>query len=110
MGSFRMRSLFYRPLRRGKARVDDHKAISGIIHVIKNRVVVGLMHQRVMGLTKHSTIALYAELAKVFADIFEAFSQVGGPQFEVMVGSLAVRVHRVTHGSKGALPQNSRSE
>ena len=86
---------------RGKARVDDRRVISGIIHVLKSggRWVDA---PEVYGPRK----TLYNRFVRwsqkgVWIGIFDTLSQTGGPVLEVMIDSTAVRAHRGAHGSKG---------
>jgi len=88
---------------RGKARVDDRRAISGIIHVLKSG---GLWVDApdVYGPRK----TLYNRFVRwsqkgVWMGIFDALSQAGGPSLEVMIDSTVVRAHRVAQSGKGGL-------
>jgi len=88
---------------RGKARVDDRRVISGIIHVLKSggRWVDA---PEVYGPRKtlYNRFVRWSE-KDVWTRIFDVLSQAGGPTLEVMIDSTAVRAHRVAHGGKGGL-------
>lgn len=88
---------------RGKARVDDRRVISGIIHVIKSGGrwidapdVYGPYK------TLYNRFVRWAEKG-IWTNIFDCLSKSGGPTLEVMIDSTAVRAHRVAHGGKGGL-------
>ena len=86
---------------RGKARVDDRRVISGIVHVLKSggRWIDA---PEVYGPRKtlYNRFVRWADKG-VWADIFEILSQSGGPSLETMIDSSAVKAHRVAHGGKG---------
>ncbi len=88
---------------RGKARVDDRRVISGIIHVLKSggRWIDA---PEVYGPRKtlYNHFVRWSEKG-VWTRIFDTLSQTGGPVLEVMIDSTAVRAHRVAHGGKGGL-------
>src|SRR6202051_967506 len=79
---------------RGKARVDDRRVISGIVHVLKSGcrwadapAVYGprktLYNRFVRGAAKG-----------VWLDIFHALAAAGGPPAEVLIDSSAVKADR----------------
>ncbi len=88
---------------RGKPRVDDHRVISGIIHVIKSGgrwidapVCYGPYK------TLYNRFVRWADKG-VWTHVFKALAAEGGPSLEVMIDSSAVRAHRSAHGGKGGL-------
>jgi transposase len=79
---------------RGKARVDDRRVISGIIHVLKSggRWIDG---PSVYG--PHKTLYnRYVHWAAkgVWVDLFHALARAGGPPVQVLIDSSAVKAHR----------------
>ena len=88
---------------RGKPRVDDHRVISGIVHVIKSG---GRWIDAPDCYGPYKT--LYNRFVRwtekgVWARVFETLAADGGPSLEVMIDSSAVRAHRAAHGGKGGL-------
>ncbi|ESX57058.1 transposase [Mesorhizobium sp. LSHC420B00] len=86
---------------RGKPRVDDRRAISGIVHVLKSggRWVDA---PQVYGPRKTLYNSFVRWAAKgVWVDIFHALASAGGPPAEVLIDSSAVKAHRCASGGKG---------
>ena len=88
---------------RGKPRVDDHRVISGIVHVIKS----GGRWKDAPDCygpykTLYNRFVRWAEKG-VWTKVFEVLATSGGPCLEVMIDSSAVRAHRAAHGGKGGL-------
>src|SRR5476651_1772358 len=86
---------------RGKARVDDRRVISGIVHVLKSggRWIDA---PDVYGPRKTLYNRFVRWAAKgVWVDIFHALSSTGGPPAEVLIDSSAVKAHRCASGGKG---------
>jgi transposase len=86
---------------RGKPRVDDHRVISGIVHVLK-------MGGRWVDAPpdygpKKTLYNRYVRWAKkgVWVALFESLAQAGGPPQEVLIDSSAVKAHRSASGGKG---------
>ncbi len=86
---------------RGKARVDDRRVISGIVHVLKSggRWVDA---PRLYG--PHKT--LYNRFVRwaakgVWVRLFHALASAGGPPAHVLMDSSAVKAHRSAAGAKG---------
>ena len=86
---------------RGKARVDDRRVISGIIHVLKSGgrwidappeygAKKTLYNRYVRWAAKGVWIALFHGLAKA-----------GGPPSQVLIDSSVVKAHRSAAGGKG---------
>ena len=86
---------------RGKARVDDRRVISGIVHVLKSggRWVDA---PDVYGPRKTLYNRFVRWSAKdVWTNMFHALSAAGGPPAEVLLDSSAVKAHRCAAGGKG---------
>ena len=98
---------------RGKARVDDLRVISGIVHVLKSggRWVDA---PAVYGPRKTLYNRFVRWAAKgVWVDLFHALASVGGPPAQVLIDSSAVKAHRCASGGKGgsrAKPSGARAE
>ena len=85
---------------RGKARVDDRRVISGIIHVLKSggRWVDA---PDVYGPRKTLYNRFVRWAAKgIWMALFQALAQAGGPPAHVLMDSSAVKAHRSAHGGK----------
>ena len=84
----------YFPRSRGKARVDDRRVLSGILHVQRN----GLRWCDVPGVYgPHKT--LYNRHVRwtrsgVFARIFAALAEEAGPPERIIIDSTHLKVHR----------------
>ena len=86
---------------RGKPRVDDHRVISGIIHVIKSG---GRWVDAPAAYGPRKT--LYNRFQRwaakgVWSDIFHALAGADGPPAQLLIDSSAVRAHRCAAGGKG---------
>jgi len=88
---------------RGKPRVDDHRVISGIIHVIKSggRWVDAPACYGPRK-TLYNRFVRWADKG-IWTNLFETLAASGGPVLEVMIDSSAVRAHRSAQGGKGGL-------
>ncbi len=85
---------------RGKARVDDRRVISGIVHVLKSggRWIDA---PSVYGPRKTLYNRFVRWAAKgVWVRLFQALAQVGGPPAHVLMDSSAVKAHRSAAGGK----------
>ena len=97
---------------RGKARVDDRRVISGIVHVLKSggRWVDA---PSVYGPRKTLYNRFVRWAAKgVWVRLFQALARVGGPPAHVLMDSSAVKAHRSAAGGKGgsrARPSGARA-
>ena len=86
---------------RGKARVDDRRVISGIIHVLKSG---GRWVDAPAAYGPRKT--LYNRFVRwaakgVWITLFQALAQAGGPPAHVLMDSSAVKAHRSAAGAKG---------
>ena len=85
---------------RGKARVDDRRVISGIVHVLKSG---GRWIDAPSLYGPHKTLYnRYVRWAAkgIWVD-FHALARAGGPPAEVLIDSSAVKAHRSASGAKG---------
>ncbi len=97
---------------RGKARVDDRRVISGIVHVLKSG---GRWVDAPDVYGPHKT--LYNRFVRwaakgVWVRLFQALAQSGGPPAHVLMDSSAVKAHRSASGGKGgsrAKPSGARA-
>ncbi len=88
---------------RGKPRVDDHRVISGIVHVIKSGGRwVDAPPCYGPKKTLYNRFVRWADKG-IWNKLFETLAASGGPVLEVMIDSSAVRAHRSAHGGKGGL-------
>jgi len=86
---------------RGKARVDDRRVISGIVHVLKSGGRwVDAPPDYGPKETLYNRYVRWAEKG-VWAALFEALAQAGGPPTQVLIDSSAVKAHRSAAGGKG---------
>src|ERR1700680_2493525 len=86
---------------RGKARVDDRRVISGIVHVLKSG---GRWADAPPDYGPRKTLYnCYFRWAErgVWVALFQALAQVGGPPEQVLIDSSAVKAHRSASGGKG---------
>ena len=86
---------------RGKARVDDRRVISGIVHVLKSggRWVDA---PAVYGPRKTLYNRFVRWAAKgVWVNLFRVLASAGGPPAHVLIDSSAVKAHRSAAGAKG---------
>ena len=86
---------------RGKARVDDRRVISGIIHVLKSGgrwvdtpAVYGPRK------TLYNRFVRWAAKG-VWVNLFHVLASAGGPPAHVLMDSSAVKAHRSAAGAKG---------
>jgi transposase len=86
---------------RGKARVDDRRVISGIIHVLKSGGRwVDAPPEYGPRKTLYNRFVRWAEKG-VWVELFHALAQAGGPPAQVLIDSSAVKAHRSAAGGKG---------
>ena len=86
---------------RGKARVDDRRVISGIVHVLKSGGRwVDAPPDYGSKKTLYNRYVRWAEKG-VWAALFGALAQAGGPPAQVLIDSSAVKAHRSAAGGKG---------
>lgn len=86
---------------RGKARVDDRRVISGIVHVLKSGGRwVDAPTEYGPKKTLYNRYVRWAEKG-VWAALFKALAQAGGPPTQVLIDSSAVKAHRSAAGGKG---------
>jgi transposase len=86
---------------RGKARVDDRRVISGIIHVLKSGGRwVDAPPEYGPRKTLYNRFVRWAEKG-VWVELFDALAQAGGPPAQVLIDSSAVKAHRSAAGGKG---------
>ena len=89
---------------RGKARVDDRRVISGIVHVLKSGGRwVDAPCEYGPKKTLYNRFVRWAEKG-VWIGIFEALAKAGGPPAQVLIDSSAVKAHRSASGGKGGRP------
>ena len=87
---------------RGKARVDDRRVISGIVHVLKSGARWTDAPRDVYGPKKTLYNRFVRWAAKgVWVGLFETLAQAGGPPSQVLIDSTAVKAHRCAAGGKG---------
>ncbi|GHE72537.1 transposase [Camelimonas fluminis] len=86
---------------RGKARVDDRRVISGIVHVLKSGCrwvdappIYGPRK------TLYNRFVRWADKG-IWQNIFHALAAAGGPPAQVLIDSSAVKAHRCAAGGKG---------
>src|ERR1700722_6285568 len=86
---------------RGKARVDDRRVISGIVHVLKSGGRwIDAPCEYGPKKTLYNRYVRWAEKG-VWIDLFHALAQAGGPPTQVLIDSSAVKAHRSAAGGKG---------
>ena len=86
---------------RGKARVDDRRVISGIVHVLKSGGRwIDAPPEYGPKKTLYNRYVRWAAKG-VWIDLFHALAQAGGPPAEVLIDSSAVRAHRSASGGEG---------
>ena len=87
---------------RGKARVDDRRVISGIVHVLKSGGRWADAPREVYGPKKTLYNRFVRWAAKgVWVRLFETLAQAGGPPAQVLIDSSVVKAHRCASGAKG---------
>jgi transposase len=86
---------------RGKARVDDSRVISGIIHVLKSGGCwVDAPPEYGPKKTLYNRYVRWAAKG-VWANLFHALAQIGGPPSQVLIDPSTVKAHRSASGGKG---------
>ena len=86
---------------RGKARVDDRRVISGIVHVLKSGGRwVDAPPEYGPRKTLYNRFVRWAEKG-VWTDVFHALARADGPPAQVLIDSSAVKAHRSAAGGKG---------
>ena len=86
---------------RGKARVDDRRVISGIVHVLKSGGRwIDAPSEYGPKKTLYNRYVRWAAKG-VWIDLFHALAQAGGPPTQVLIDSSAVKAHRSAAGGKG---------
>ena len=86
---------------RGKARVDDRRVISGVVHVLKSGGRrVDAPPEYGPRKTLYNRFARWAEKG-VWVELSRALAQAGGPPAQVLIDSSAVKAHRSAAGGKG---------
>ena len=86
---------------RGKARVDDRRVISGIIHVLKSGGRwIDAPPDYGPKKTLYNRYVRWAEKG-VWTHLFHALSEAEGPPVQVLIDSSAVKAHRSASGGKG---------
>jgi len=86
---------------RGKARVDDRRVISGIVHVLKSGGRwIDAPPDYGPKKTLYNRYVRWAEKG-VWVALFQTLAQAGGPPEEVLIDSSAVKAHRSASGGKG---------
>jgi len=86
---------------RGKARVDDRRVISGIVHVLKSGGRwIDAPPEYGPRKTLYNRYVRWAAKG-VWLRLFEALASVGGPPAQVLIDSSAVKAHRCASGGKG---------
>jgi len=83
---------------RGKKRVDDHRVISGIIHVMRaGGRWVDAPSDYGPRKTLYNRFVRWADKG-VWVRLFETLAQAGGPRLHLMIDSSAVKAHRSAAG------------
>ena len=86
---------------RGKARVDDRRVISGIVHVLKSGGRwIDAPPEYGPRKTLYNRYVRWAEKG-VWVALFQALAKAGGPTAQVLIDSSAVKAHRCAAGGKG---------
>jgi transposase len=86
---------------RGKARVDDRRVISGIVHVLKSGGRwVDAPKEYGPKKTLYNRYVRWAAKG-VWIDLFHTLAQTGGPPTQVLIDSSAIKAHRSASGGKG---------
>src|SRR5271156_3370949 len=86
---------------RGKARVDDRRVISGIVHVLKSGGRwVDAPADYGPRKTLYNRFVRWADKG-VWVRLFETLARAGGPALQLMIDSSAVKAHRSAAGGKG---------
>ena len=86
---------------RGKARVDDRRVISGIVHVLKSGGRwIDAPQEYGPRKTLYNRYVRWAAKG-VWLRLFETLASVGGPPAQILIDSSAVKAHRCASGGKG---------
>lgn len=86
---------------RGKARVDDRRIISGIVHVLKSGGRwIDAPPEYGPRKTLHNRYVRWAAKG-VWVGLFQALAQADGPPDQVLLDSSAVKARRSAAGGKG---------
>jgi len=86
---------------RGKARVDDRRVISGIVHVLKSGGRwIDAPPEYGPRKTLYNRYVRWAAKG-VWVNLFHALAQAGGPPAQLLIDSSAVKAHRSASGGKG---------
>lgn len=86
---------------RGKARVDDRRVISGIVHVLKSGCRwVDAPEAYGPRKTLYNRFVRWADKG-IWQDVFHALASANGPPAQVMIDSSTVKAHRCAAGGKG---------
>lgn len=86
---------------RGKARVDDRRVISGIVHVLKSGGRwIDAPPEYGPKKTLYNRYVRWAQKGVRLA-FFQALAKAGGPPAQVLIDSSAVKAHRFAAGGKG---------
>jgi transposase len=86
---------------RGKARVDDRRVISGIVHVLKSGGRwIDAPPEYGPRKTLYNRYVRWAAKG-VWVGLFQALAQADGPPDQVLLDSSAVKAHRSAAGGKG---------
>src|SRR5450432_1663564 len=94
---------------RGKARVDDRRVISGIVHVLKSGGRwIDAPSEYGPKKTLYNRHVRWAAKG-VWVDLFHALAQAGGPPEQVLIGSSAVRPIGRLRAKKGGEKPGDRS-
>ncbi len=85
---------------RGKARVDDQRVISGIVHVLKSGGRwIDAPPEYGPKKTLYNRYVRWAEKG-LWVVLFQALAKAGGPPAQVLIDSSAVKAHRCVAGGK----------
>jgi transposase len=86
---------------RGKARVDDRRIISGIVHVLKSGGRwIDAPPEYGPRKTLYNRYVRWAAKG-IWVGLFQALAQADGPPDQVLLDSSAVKAHRSAAGGKG---------
>ena len=86
---------------RGKARVDDRRVISGIVHVLKSGCRwVDAPSAYGPRKTLYNRFVRWTDKG-IWQNIFHVLASAGGPPAQVLIDSSAVKAHRCAAGGKG---------
>ncbi len=87
---------------RGKARVDDRRVISGIVHELKSGGRwIDAPPEYGPRTTLYNRYVRRAAAKGVSVNLFQALAQAGGPLAQLLIDSSAVKAHRSASGGKG---------